>query len=334
MDPVGHGHTGPVLPARPVNGAINRDQRIVCVMGPTASGKTSLALDIVRSFPCDIISVDSAQVYRGMDIGTAKPDQQILKQAPHRLIDICDPSESYSAARFRTDALAEISKIHARGRIPLLVGGTMLYFRALLEGISRLPEANPATRREIEAEAARYGWKQMHERLSELDPVAAAKIDPGDPQRIQRALEVIRLSGRPLSQLQAENKPEPSDLNALKIIVCPAVRALLHRRIERRFNQMLEEGFLDEVRALKRRSDLHGRLPAMRAVGYRQAWAYLEGDMDSTQWQQKAVAATRQLAKRQLTWLRREKSALWYDPETEDAEEKVFAAVRNFLPRA
>lgn len=310
---------------------VQNNRQVICIMGPTASGKTSLALELTSAFPCDIISVDSAQVYRGMDIGTAKPDTQTLEKAPHRLIDICDPSEAYSAARFRGDALREISAIAANDRIPLLVGGTMLYFRALLDGISDLPEADPETRRQIEAEAQQEGWAHMHAQLAKIDPIAAARIDPGDPQRIQRALEVIRLSGRSMSELQARNRPQPSDLEALKIVVCPAPRAELHRRIEQRFRLMLEEGFLDEVRRLKQRTDLHAGLPAIRAVGYRQAWAYLDGELSDPQWQQKAIAATRQLAKRQLTWLRREKAALWYDPDTEDAVEKVFPAVRGFL---
>lgn len=302
-------------------------------MGPTASGKTSLALDLADAFPFDIISVDSAQVYRGMDIGTAKPDAATLSKAPHRLIDICDPTEAYSAARFRDDAMAEIESIATRGRIPLLVGGTMLYFRALLLGLSELPEADPQIRADIEAQADKVGWPAMHAQLAKVDPEAAARIKPADPQRIQRALEVNRISGKPMSELQAEKRPRPAALEALKIVVSPGRRAELHRRIEARFGQMLEEGFLDEVRGLRERADLLPGMPAIRAVGYRQAWAYLDGQLDAQEWQQKAIAATRQLAKRQMTWLRREKSALWYDPDTEDAVEKVFSAVRNFLPR-
>lgn len=302
-------------------------------MGPTASGKTSLALDLAEAFPFDIISVDSAQVYRGMDIGTAKPDAATLAKAPHRLIDICDPSEAYSAARFRDDAMAEIESIVARGRIPLLVGGTMLYFRALLQGLSELPEADPQIRADIEAQAGKVGWPAMHAQLAEVDPEAAARIKPGDPQRIQRALEVNRISGKPMSELQAERGPRPPALDTLKIVVSPGRRAELHRRIEARFGQMVEDGFLDEVRKLRENTDLSPDMPAIRAVGYRQAWAYLDGQLDAQEWQQKAIAATRQLAKRQLTWLRREKSALWYDPDTEDAVEKVFSAVRIFLQR-
>lgn len=309
------------------------DKPVICVMGPTASGKTSLAMDLIQSFPCDIISVDSAQVYRDMNIGTAKPDAETLVKAPHRLIDICDPDEPYSAARFRDDALIEIQAIHAQGRVPLLVGGTMLYFRALLEGLSDLPEADEQVRKSIEAEALLKGWGAMHAQLAHLDPHAAKRIEPGDSQRIQRALEVIRISGQTMTDLQAARRPVPSELKALKLVVSPGSRAELHRRIELRFRQMMDQGFLDEVRGLYRRPELHAALPSMRAVGYRQAWAFLEGELDDPEWRNRAVFATRQLAKRQLTWLRREQSALWYDPDTEDAVEKVFSAVREFLLR-
>lgn len=300
-------------------------------MGPTASGKTGLAVHLVEAFPLEIISVDSALVYRGLDIGTAKPDAATLARAPHRLVDICPPSEAYSAARFRADAQREIDAIHATGRVPLLVGGTMLYFRALLDGLSKLPEADPEIRARLEREGSRLGWPVMHQRLAELDPDAAARIDPNDPQRIQRALEVQAITGRPLSELQAEGRPGPQPYRVLKLVVAPEARAVLHRRIEQRFEQMLRMGFEEEVRALHRRDDLHAGLPAMRAVGYRQAWAWLEGDGSEAEWRQKAIAATRQLAKRQLTWLRREKDALWYDLGQEEARSKIIGAVRDFL---
>jgi tRNA dimethylallyltransferase len=304
---------------------------VVAIMGPTASGKTGLAVRLVEEFPLDIISVDSALVYRGMDIGTAKPDAATLRRAPHRLIDICAPTEAYSAARFRADALREIGEILAAGRVPLLVGGTMLYFRALLEGLSELPSADPDIRAELEQQAAERGWAAMHAELQELDPLAAGRRNPNDPQRIQRALEVIRISGQPISVLQAGSKPPASRFNALKIVVCPVPREILHQRIEQRFRSMINAGFVDEIKTLHSRSDMHGRLPAMRAVGYRQAWEWLEGRLPEDEWQAKAIIATRQLAKRQLTWLRREKGALWYDLSEEDACEKVMGAVREFL---
>ena len=274
-------------------------------MGPTASGKTGLAIKLLEQFPLDIISVDSALVYRRMNIGTAKPDKETLRRAPHRLVDICEPSDTYSAARFRADALVEISKIYAAGRVPLLVGGTMLYFRALLEGLSELPSADPEIRAELEQQASELGWPAMHEQLQELDPVAARRINPNDPQRIQRALEVIRISGQPISELQqGSNKADPQ-FRVLKLVVCPTERQELHRRIAQRFSQMIGEGFVDEVKELHSRSDLHAGLPSMRAVGYRQAWEWLEGRLADDEWQEKAIIATRQLAKRQLTWLRR-----------------------------
>lgn len=300
-------------------------------MGPTASGKTGLAVRLAESFPLDIISVDSALVYRGLDIGTAKPDAETMARAPHRLVDICSPAEPYSAARFRADARREIDSIHAAARVPLLVGGTMLYFRALLDGLSKLPEADPAIRERLEREASRSGWPALHQRLAELDPGAAARINPNDPQRIQRALEVHAISGRPLSELQAKGRPGPQPYRVLKLVVSPESRAVLHRRIEQRFEQMLRMGFEEEARALHRRDDLHAGLPAMRAVGYRQAWAWLDGDCSEAEWRQKAIAATRQLAKRQLTWLRREKDALWYDLEQEEAWPKIVSTVRDFL---
>lgn len=307
---------------------------LIAIMGPTASGKTGIAIELVEAFPLDIISVDSALVYRHMDIGTAKPDRETLQRAPHRLVDICEPSESYSAARFRDDALAEISAIHAKGRVPLLVGGTMLYFRALLEGLSQLPPADPGIRAELEQQASREGWPAMHDELRELDPVAAAKINPNDPQRIQRALEVIRISGRPISALQTGHLRGEPEFSTLKLVVCPSERKELHRRIALRFDIMIADGFADEMRNLFSRVDLDAAMPAMRAVGYRQAWQWLDGQLGEDEWQEKAIVATRQLAKRQLTWLRREKEALWYDLQQEGARDRLFAAVREFLINA
>lgn len=307
----------------------------ICLMGPTASGKTGLAVDLVRRFPLEVISVDSALVYRGMDVGTAKPDAATLAAAPHRLIDIRDPAETYSAAEFREDALAAMEAITAAGRVPLLVGGTMLYFRALLEGLSELPSADPAVRARLEARGRDEGWAALHAELAERDPSAAARIDPNDPQRIQRALEVMALTGKPLSEAQREARRAPAPYTVLKIVVAPAERAELHRRIEARYDRMWDAGFEDELRRLHARDDLHADLPSMRAVGYRQAWGWLEGRWDRATARDKALAATRQLAKRQLTWLRREREALWYDPTAEadaqSASQGVADVIREFL---
>jgi tRNA dimethylallyltransferase len=310
---------------------MSRHLPVIALMGPTASGKTGLAVQLLEEFPCDIISVDSALVYRGMDIGTAKPDAETLQRAPHRLIDICDPAEAYSAARFREDALREISAIHADGRIPLLVGGTMLYFRALLDGLSELPAADVEIRAALEQQAAELGWPAMHSELGRLDPEAAQRINPNDPQRIQRALEVFRITGQPISVLQGKAKSAGAQFRVLKLIVCPSERTVLHARIEQRFSQMIEAGFVDEITSLFQRPGLNSSLPSMRAVGYRQAWQWLEGQLGDAEWQEKAIIATRQLAKRQLTWLRREKDAMWYDLQREGACEQVIEAVREFV---
>jgi tRNA dimethylallyltransferase len=303
----------------------------VFLMGPTASGKTGLAIALRERFPLDIISVDSALVYRGMDIGTAKPDRATLRRAPHALIDIRDPSETYSAAEFREDALAEMARITERDRVPLLAGGTMLYFRALSRGLAKLPSASPEQRERIEAQAREQGWQALHERLAALDPEMARRIHPNDPQRIQRALEVIGLSGRRMSDLQRRQQPSPLPYRVLRIVVCPQPRSALHQAIEVRFRQMLEQGFLDEVRALRARGDLHRDLPSMRCVGYRQAWSHLEGEIGFEEMCRKAVAATRQLAKRQLTWLRQESGALWYDLNEESAQNCVIGEIGQFL---
>jgi tRNA dimethylallyltransferase len=306
----------------------------IFLMGPTASGKTSLAVQLVERYPVDIISVDSAMVYRDMDIGTAKPDAETLRRAPHRLIDIRDPAESYSAAEFREDALQHMAHITGQGRIPLLVGGTMLYFRALVGGLADLPSANPALRAEFEQEAAESGWPALHQRLQQLDPAIAERIHPNDPQRIQRALEVISLTGRAMSELQAEQNQQSAEnfgYRLLRIVVCPEDRAVLHQRINQRFEQMLQQGFLAEVKALMHRGDLNPALPSMRCVGYRQAWSHLLGEIDQPEMIRKAQAATRQLAKRQLTWLRQETEALWYDLQWESARKTVLQDFDRFL---
>lgn len=303
----------------------------IFLMGPTASGKTALAIEMRRRFPVDIISVDSALVYRGMDIGTAKPDAGTLRRAPHALIDIREPSQSYSAAEFREDALAEMAAITRRGRVPLLAGGTMLYFKALSQGLARLPAASPELREKLESRAARVGWQAMHAKLAEKDPEIATRIHPNDPQRIQRALEVIELTGRKMSDIQGEQEDLDPGYRVLRIVACPESRAVLHQRIEQRFGMMLEEGFLEEMKALRKRGDLRPEMPSMRCVGYRQAWNFLEGETTREEMCLKAVAATRQLAKRQLTWLRRETTALWYDPTVGTAQDSVFLEVRKFL---
>lgn len=288
----------------------------ILLIGPTASGKTGLAVRLVRAFPLEIISVDSAQIYRGMDIGTAKPDQSTLAEAPHHLLDVLDPEQRYSAAQFRADALALMAEIRARGRMPLLVGGTMLYFRALTEGLAELPAADPAVRDELEAQAREEGWPAMHRQLARLDPVTAARLHPNDAQRVQRALEVERLSGRPLSELLERGGEHAAAGTLLPVVLRPARRAWLHERIERRFHEMLAAGFVDEVVSLRERPGLTAEHPSMRTVGYRQIWQYLDGAQDYPITVQRGVAATRQFAKRQLTWLRRERAENCLDPES------------------
>ncbi len=280
----------------------------IFLMGPTASGKTALAVCLAEQLPCEIISVDSAMVYRGMDIGTAKPDQDILAKAPHRLIDIRDPAESYSAAQFRADALVEMAEITRMGRLPLLVGGTMLYFRALEQGLSSLPGADKAVRSTLEKEAEQKGWPAMHEKLRRIDPRAASQIHPNDPQRIQRALEVFELSGKTMTELIDSKDKVKLPYRVLKIGLMTADRKVLHQRIEDRFQEMLDHGFLCEVEALHQRGDLNSGLPAIRAVGYRQLWAYLDGQYSYHEAVTRGVIATRQLAKRQMTWLRSEQA--------------------------
>ena len=272
------------------------------LLGPTGSGKSALALEVARHRPVEIISVDSAQVYRGLDIGSAKPSAAERSAVTHHLIDIRDPAERYSAADFVRDARAAITAVRARGKLPLLVGGTMLYAKALRDGLSALPAADSAIRAAIDADAQRLGWPALHARLAALDPETAARLAPNDAQRIQRALEVIEVSGQPMSALLAQPAPDRPRLDVVALI--PADRAQLHRRLEQRFDAMLACGFIDEVRALKQRGDLTPDLPSMRCVGYRQAWAYLDGHGSHAEFRAAAIAATRQLAKRQLTWLR------------------------------
>lgn len=287
---------------------------ILCLMGPTASGKTDLAVELVRRLPFEIISVDSAMIYRCMDIGTAKPGPEVLEEAPHHLIDILDPAERYSAARFREDALAVMEQILDRGRLPLLVGGTSLYFRALQHGLSELPEADPHVREELERQAKVQGWEALHRELAAVDPVTAKRIHPNDPQRIGRALEVYRLTGRPLSDWFSEGRRGETPYRFHNLALAPPDRRLLHERIAIRFRRMLEQGFVDEVRALYERGDLSPGLPSMRAVGYRQVWAWLAGECDEAEMVERGIAATRQYAKRQITWLRGEPELTWLDP--------------------
>jgi tRNA dimethylallyltransferase len=285
----------------------------ILLMGPTAAGKSGLAMELARAVPAEIISVDSALVYREMDIGTAKPTPEQRAAVPHHLIDLLDPAEAYSAGRFRRDALAAMEATRARGRVPLLVGGTMLYFRALQRGLADLPEADPALRAELDERARHSGWPVLHAELARVDPVLAARIQPGDAQRIQRALEVWRLTGTPLSQLQAAGATAPEGWRFLKLGLAPASRPHLHEAIERRFCAMMAAGFLAEVKRLHGRGDLHPGMPSIRAVGYRQLWAHFDGRCGLDEAVQGAVAATRRLAKRQMTWLRAEPGLRWLD---------------------
>jgi len=300
-------------------------------MGPTASGKTAVALALARRLPVEIVSVDSAQVYRGMDVGTAKPSREERAQVRHHLVDIVDPTESYSAGRFRDDALRLVGEIHARGHVPVLAGGTMLYFRALTSGLSDLPRADPETRREIEARAARDGWPALHAELARVDPEGAARIDPTDPQRIQRALEVWQLTGIPLSRLQAQQPAPKLPFTMLRVALEPSDRAVLHARIAGRFQAMLDAGLVKEVEALRARYALSENLPSMRAVGYRQAWDTIEGKADAATLAARGIAATRQLAKRQLTWLRSMPALERYDCLRPDLAEAVIARARRFV---
>lgn len=300
-------------------------------MGPTASGKTHLAVKLVQHFPFEIISVDSTLVYRQMNIGTAKPDEAILKIAPHHLIDIRDPKDTYSAAQFREDALHEIKNIEAHGKIPLCVGGTMLYFQALQKGLAVMPSADSHTRDQLSAEAAQKGWPALHARLETIDPLAAKRIHPNDAQRIQRALEVYLLTGKNITSWQKEQKNGLLDYKIHTLIVAPVERSILHARIEARFKQMLKEGLIEEVKKLYARHDLSGQMQSLRSVGYRQVWEYLAGQYSFDEMQEKAIAATRQLAKRQLTWLRHWPDALWFDSEASDLYEQVAKYLKGVI---
>jgi len=311
-----------------VNGSADKPLALM-LMGPTASGKSALAVELARLLGGEIISVDSSLVYRGMDIGTAKPSAELRSTIPHHLVDLLDPRETYSAGRFRRDALALVESISREGRIPILVGGTMLYFNTLLRGLAVLPRADSEVRARIDAEAAREGWPALHARLSKIDPEAARRIHPNDGQRIQRALEVYRLTGKPLSHWWAQDGEEGGELpfRTVKIAVAPESREILHRRIAARFRAMLQQGLIEEVRRLWRREDLHLGLPALRSVGYRQVWLYLDGRYDFSAMNEKAVIATRQLAKRQFTWLRRERKIHWFDSDDRDLAAKVISIV-------
>lgn len=312
---------------------IDQRPRAIFLMGPTASGKTALACALADRFPLQLVSVDSVLVYRGLDVGAAKPDAATLARWPHRLIDIRDPSQPYSAADFRADALAAMTEIHQQGAVPLLVGGTGLYFRALEHGLSALPEADALLRARLAGEAAEHGWAALHARLAERDPAAAARIRPGDAQRIQRALEVMELTGRSLSELQGGTGAR-LPWRVLKLALLPTDRAPLHAMIAARLEAMVEAGLLDEARRLLDHVGSRFDLPAMRAVGYRQIWPFLAGEIDRATFIQRAVAATRQLAKRQTTWLRSELDARMFAPDRCDLADDAAVAVRQFLPDA
>ena len=297
----------------------------VFLMGPTASGKTDLALQLARELPCEIISVDSALIYRGMDIGSAKPSSEILQEYPHHLVDILDPAQSYSAAQFRDDALVAMADITARGRVPLLGGGTMLYYKALIDGLASMPAADPQVRAALELQAEAGGWVALHAELQRVDPVSAERIHPNDPQRIMRALEVWRVSGLSMTEHRAQQALQKQasncghlPYNVATFAIAPQQRSVLHERIAQRFHLMLEQGFIAEVEALWQRGDLHADLPSIRAVGYRQAWSYLQGDYTYDEMIERGIIATRQLAKRQFTWLRSWEDIEWLDSLSRD----------------
>lgn len=292
------------------------DLPVFVLTGPTGAGKSEWAERLAGEAPVEVVSVDSALVYRGLDVGSAKPPRELRQRVPHHLIDICDPTETYSAGRFVQDATAAIAAIHGRRRVPLLVGGTMLYLRALLHGLAPLPPASPELRRELDERGAREGWRALHAELQRLDPEAAGKISGNDPQRIQRALEVCYTTGRRISELQRDTASPLAGYRVRSWALAPAERAVLHARIETRFHRMMAAGFLQEVRCLRQRGDLTERHSSMRAVGYRQLWAHLAGDYDLEEATRRGISATRQLAKRQLTWMRSEGSLQWIDPDT------------------
>lgn len=306
-----------------MNEQSNKRPLAVAIMGPTASGKTAAALAIAQQVPCEIISVDSALVYRGMDIGTAKPSKEELAAVPHHLIDIIDPLDSYSVAQFRTDTLRLVAEISARGKVPLLVGGTMLYYKGLADGLDDLPGADAALRAQLDQEAARIGWPAMHARLAQVDPETAARLKPNDSQRVQRALEIHALCGKPMSELLSRREKEELPFDLVSFALEPSDRAWLHERIARRFDIMLEGGFLDEVKTLRARGDLHLGLPSIRCVGYRQAWEYLDGTIDYAAMRETGIIATRQLCKRQLTWLRSMPERIVVDCCAPDASQQL-----------
>lgn len=300
------------------------------LMGPTASGKTDLAIQLCANLPCEIISVDSALIYRGMDIGTAKPSATELQKAPHKLIDILDPAQSYSVAEFRKDALNAMQDITARGNIPLLVGGTMMYYKALIDGLSPLPESNQDVRRTIQTQADTFGWDALHQQLAQIDPSSAKRIHPNDPQRLIRALEVYLLTNRSMTDLMA-TKSAPIPYNIKQFSIAPSERKVLHQRIAQRFQIMVDTGFQFEVEKLKQRDDLHLNLPSIRCVGYRQMWQHLDGEFDFNEMTEKSIAATRQLAKRQLTWLRSWENVYSLDTFSPDNLKKVIKQCQFLL---
>jgi tRNA dimethylallyltransferase len=306
--------------------------KAVFILGPTASGKTAVALELARRFPVEIVSVDSAQVYRGMDVGTAKPDRATRERVPHHLVDILEPTQAYSAGRFRDDALGLVAQIHARGKVPVLAGGTMLYFRALTRGLADLPPAQPEIRKELDARAAAEGWPALHAELRAVDPAAASRIEPTDAQRIQRALEVHRLTGRRLTDFHGD-AAAPLPFEALKLALEPSDRAVLHARIAERFRAMLHAGLVEELRALRERHALTADMPSMRSVGYRQAWQALEDPRDMALLEPRGIAATRQLAKRQLTWLRAMDDVERIDCLEARAADDASRRVERFLSR-
>jgi tRNA dimethylallyltransferase len=308
-------------------------RKVVFILGPTASGKSAAAMALARHMPVEIISVDSAQVYRGMDVGTAKPSAEERAAVPHHLIDLIDPTAAYSAAQFHADASRLIGEIHARGKLPLLVGGTMLYVKALGEGLSNLPEADANIRKVLEEEAALRGWPAMHGELARIDPMTAERLKPNDSQRVQRALEVFRITGKPLSELQGARTGQAAPYNALKVALIPSDRAVLHARIAARFDQMLSAGLVDELRGLQSRFSLNPALPSMRCVGYRQAWDFLAGDVDARALREQGIAATRQLAKRQHTWLRSMPDVETLDCLDANLAQAVLHRVEDWLAR-
>ncbi|WP_069296000.1 tRNA (adenosine(37)-N6)-dimethylallyltransferase MiaA [Methylophaga muralis] len=299
-------------------------------MGPTAAGKTDLAIFLAQNLPVEIISVDSALIYKQMNIGTAKPDTKVLQQFPHHLVDIIDPQQAYSAGRFRQDALALMADITKRGKIPLLVGGTMLYFKTLQYGIAELPEADANIRAKLEQELKQFGLSHLHQRLNEVDPVSAARIHINDPQRLLRALEVYEISGKPLTEL-TQHSDFLLPYSVIKIILSPFDRKILHQRIAKRYEMMMQAGFIEEVKKLQKRGDLHAALPSIRAVGYRQAWSFLNGEYDENTFIERAIIATRQMAKRQLTWLRAQKDGVWFDSGNDLPNKQVLDFIRSKL---